>query len=528
MKNKKLRIILATAMFFGASTLSPGVFADNYGIVYQGGEVLGEDNVTIDPGLIKSLTPLLRHGYSTNTPNGSTRWKSAYVKEIRSNGEPRCRSYYYISVSNNNPITADDGVGFTISNDNYRAEITVKGASLEGFSDDAVVTLSIVPEHAFLYAGWNPYEDASCETATPGISPISVPGGNVDGRVFADLNIKLYKNGEDTVFKSDELFFGITDVDAAQSFRILNQDNLLTKQSMFAEDAAGLQDPNPDATLRNYFVSNGNYIYSEFGDRKTVATDNTSNIYVKLTDDTQENGLDVVFGYASSAGSGIEYYTKQYTVTYESDNNGTITGITDEKVISGNNPAGSTENPGEHYASTYWTANKDVTLSDGTTIAEGDPITSDQITKVVVNQDITFTIHHVRQYTVTYKSDDGGTISGITNENVNTNANPAGSTQTPNEHYVFTYWTADKKVTLKDGTTIPAGDPITSEQIKNVVVDQDITFTAVHAVSIVTPDTGKSTKEKSSAFSLSPFFGEILGAFIVAIVLGLVAKMIKK
>ena len=41
-------------------------------------------------------------------------------------------------------------------------------------------------------------------------------------------------------------------------------------------------------------------------------------------------------------------------------------------------------------------------------------------------------------------------------EGVEVGSNPTGSTEEPNAKYVFSHWTADKDVTLKDGKTIIA------------------------------------------------------------------------
>ena len=142
------------------------------------------------------------------------------------------------------------------------------------------------------------------------------------------------------------------------------------------------------------FVSDGNYIYSQYSGREYFTTEDKANVFVTINKQTQAEGINVVYGYAVYAGSGIEFYAKQFTVKYLSDPNGKITGITEEDIISGNTPSGSTPTPNKDYEFDFWTADKPITLTDGTTIPAGKPITMDQIKQVVVSEDLIFTAHH--------------------------------------------------------------------------------------------------------------------------------------
>ena len=83
-----------------------------------------------------------------------------------------------------------------------------------------------------------------------------------------------------------------------------------------------------------------------------------------------------------------------YTVTYTSDENGEITGITSETVESGNEPSGSAQEPNEGYKFIHWVANANVILNDGTPIAADSPITEAQLKKVIVTQNLQFTAIH--------------------------------------------------------------------------------------------------------------------------------------
>lgn len=87
---------------------------------------------------------------------------------------------------------------------------------------------------------------------------------------------------------------------------------------------------------------------------------------------------------------------------------------------------------------------------------------------------------YVTKHNVYYNTDGKGTVSRESEKKF-ADENPSGSVDTPNSGYYLDYWTVDKVVSLEDGTTIPAGGRITEAQIKNVLVNSDLTFTAHHA-----------------------------------------------
>ena len=84
--------------------------------------------------------------------------------------------------------------------------------------------------------------------------------------------------------------------------------------------------------------------------------------------------------------------TTPYTLTYETDGNGTVEPAS-EQIQDGNSPAGPTKlTPKDGYEFSHWTANVDVTLADGV-IYEGNAIAADELTQILVDDDITFTAH---------------------------------------------------------------------------------------------------------------------------------------
>ena len=312
------------------------------------------------------------------------------------------------------------------------------------------------------------------------------------------MNIKLKRNGQP--FTSSEIHLGIIDVDASQSFKILDADSQFTPNKIYADDPSNLQ-PRYEITdtpkLYNILVDRtGSYIYSQFDKNGGFNTNLISNIYVPITRETQEDGLNVVFGYAGKAGSEIQYFSEQYNVTYKvaSEGGGTVSRKS-EKVVSGDNPLGSTANAKEGYQFEYWTTDQAFKDDNGKQYAANDKIEMKDIKKIMVKHDYSFTAHfkksetETKQYTVEYIPDKpGGDVTGIPSEKVNEGENPSGSEAEADDGYTVSHWTTDQDVTLEDGTIIKAGEKISDEQIKQVVVDKDMRF-IVHFEKKETPNT---------------------------------------
>lgn len=448
--------------------------ANDYGINYSGGTPLGASNVIIDPTLTDDLKPLMAS--ATQTPNSAPGWRSGYMDDTSG-----CKPINYFTVSYNDPVDTSDNIGFTISNAQYRTDVKVKKATLEGATaETGSIPVGIMPNGSYIYGGWQPYIDSSCTEKPEGVALLRVKD-NV--RLFVELNLKLHKKNETDVFVSRGLYFGITDIDAAQSYKILNEGNQLETNNMFARSAESLQPTDTSATLKNMFNQDQHYVYSEYDAEEgtVLAIDGYSNLFTQLHEDTQEDGLDIVFGFMSPAGSGVQYYAKQYTVTYTSEEQGRITGITSEKIIGGENPSGSEATPDGYWEFCGWTADKNVKLRNGDEIPEGVLITDEEIKDVIVNDDIEFTAHYEsEEFEIVYTTDGHGTITGIEDEVVYTHGNPSGSEQEPNTGYTFIHWISDESVTLTDGTVIPAGTPITDDQIQKVVVTENLVFTAIY------------------------------------------------
>lgn len=80
---------------------------------------------------------------------------------------------------------------------------------------------------------------------------------------------------------------------------------------------------------------------------------------------------------------------------------------------------------------------------------------------------------------VTAVSDFETTKNGIVTEPVYPEVSPVyGAEAVPSENYEFVSWTVDQACTLQDGTAFEAGAVMTMEQIKQVKVVRELTFTA--------------------------------------------------
>lgn len=424
MRRKLSTLTIATLSVVLSGTNVFAAANNPYGIDYNGGAALGADNVQINPELVERLTPLIIDDTtSTLKYSNSSQWKEGYFS-FGNSSKPSCDKVKFFTVPQNSQSNPFSDIWYEVSNTKYTSRVNIDNVYLDGLTSSAsadkeyavAITTTDTDIHGigWLTVGWTAYSDNTCQTPVQKSTTLELTDGI---HAYVKTNIKLLNNTTNAPFTSDELYFGITDVDQAQSYKILNQNNLLTPTNMFAKSAPDLQ-PDPSTTpLKNMFVSNGNYIYSQYDTDQNPKTVNApvhqSDIFVKTNTDVQEKGLDLVYGFAYTAGSGIQYYAKQYTVNYDSNDEGEITGISTEKIISGKNPTGSTATPNPNYEFSHWVADTDVTLEDGTIIKAGNIITPEQITKVVVDKDITFTA--IYKANAPFNAPDTGTSTSETN-----------------------------------------------------------------------------------------------------------------
>ena len=530
MKRQRISTIVGALALCGSALLPGNVFAESWGINYNAtGVPLGANNVAEVP-IGKKMTEIIPgEGVEITTTGGA--WHNGYIKGQGQNG--KCRKYKYLEVNGSGLVGGP--ASFIISHGDYQMEVEIPEVGVapigrqnygNGFRDGETTAIGIAPQadavvedknsgFSALYGGWEPYADTSCSTL---VSVSGQPGKTIKstttnlaagaagnnnnsfhGMLFVRMNIKLKRDGKP--YTSNEIHFGIIDIDASQSFKILDADSQFTPHKIYADDVNKLQ-PQYESTdtqrLYNILVDQtGSYIYSQFNDNGGFGTDQISNIYAPITRETQEDGLNVVFGYAGKAGSQIRYFSKQYKVTYKvaSEGGGTVSRKSEE-VVSGNNPLGSTAKEKEGYQFEYWTTDQAFEDNNGKQYAVNDKIEMKDIKKIEVLHDYSFTAHfkksetETKQYTVEYIPDKpGGDVTGIPSEKVNEGENPSGSEAEADDGYTVSHWTTDQDVTLEDGKTIiKAGETISDEQIKQVVVDKDMRF-IVHFEKKETPNT---------------------------------------
>ncbi len=575
MKRQRISTIVGALALCGSALFPGNVFAKSYtdeswGIKYNAAGVpLSSSNVE---KVAKPMTEIIpRQGVEVSTTSGA--WRDGYIKA----SDGGCRKYKFLEVNKNGLVGG--AASFTITHGDYQMEIQIPKVGVasigslgisdydDGFDDGETTAIGIIPQAlsdvenkksgiSALYGGWEPYADTQCQTR---VSVSGQPGkiikstttnqaagqaGNNNnvfhGAVFVKMNIKLKRNGQP--FTSSEIHFGIIDVDASQSFKILDADSQFTPNKIYADDPSKLQ-PQYESTdtqrLYNILVDQtGSYIYSQFGVKGGFDTNLISNIYVPITRETQEDGLNVVFGYAGKAGSEIQYFSEQYNVTYKvaSEGGGTVSRKS-EKVVSGNNPLGSTANANEGYQFEYWTT--DQALKDdngnGKQYAVNDKIEMKDIKKIMVKDDYSFTAHfkksetETKQYTVEYIPDKpGGDVTGIPSEKVNEGENPSGSEAEADDGYTVSHWTTDQDVTLEDGKTIiKAGETISDEQIKQVVVDKDMRF-IVHFKKKETPNTPNTGAMSGSVDAATIATASVFGIILIALAIKALPRLTHK
>ena len=180
--------------------------------------------------------------------------------------------------------------------------------------------------------------------------------------------------------------------------------------------------------------------------------------------------------------------TEPHTVTYKAASDGYIPdGQNTEKVVDGSSPVSVptpvAKDPNK-YAFDCWSADKDVTLTDDTVIPENISITSDQIAKVKVTSNITFTAYfRISVANVTYETDGNGTVDPTSDRIALDAVSCRGAvdvTLSPNPGFRLAYWTANKHVYIKLGENhwleIEVGNRL--DDLTGIYVADDTTFTA--------------------------------------------------
>lgn len=280
--------------------------------------------------------------------------------------------------------------------------------------------------------------------------------------------VRIINSNSKELADLNNLYITLFDLDRGGSFRLFN----------------GMRDGNiyydyDENTIFKLDNVSYNSINKEFY-AKSDNEDEPSYVFVPI-----ENEFE--FGYSGKYSTGelikILFYMENNKVNYFSDENGCIEGLVTENVAKGNNPIGTNVKPMENYETKYWICDKDVFLLDGHKINNGNPIYD--ITQIIVNEDINLTAINSYMPLIKYESDEGGIITGISEERISINSMPSGTTDEIIEDYEYydtkgnNNWTCDKDV-LVENSNIDSGSYISIDEVKKVNSVEDMTFTVHH------------------------------------------------
>ena len=229
---------------------------------------------------------------------------------------------------------------------------------------------------------------------------------------------------------------------------------------------------NPSGTT---YVSNSNYKVLKFSvNRDVVLVDGTK--IMKHAPITMEQIKNIVV--EEDIIITLYHYDVKYTITYNNGDNGIISGILSEEVALNSNPLGTEVSANLGYEFKHWISDKNVELVNGEVIVAGNPIID--INNIVVKDNITLTpIFEIGIFNVTYAGSDYITITGNTSEEVIYPNKLVGTTYSIlNSNYKFGYWISDVDVLLDNAETIEAGNQISEEQLKSIIVTSDMVLTA--------------------------------------------------
>ena len=108
----------------------------------------------------------------------------------------------------------------------------------------------------------------------------------------------------------------------------------------------------------------------------------------------------------------------------------------------------------------------------------------DEVTVTSLDESTNNYIYAIWAPIINYTTDGNGQVKegenfvDNTKEEVELKSNPKGTETKAKEGYKFSHWTADKEITLNNGTKIPSGEKITEEQLKQAVITEPLTFKA--------------------------------------------------
>lgn len=378
-------LVLVTAIVFGLmGFLKPSDAAGSIELDYSGGTRLVND-VTFDANKINAMVDLL--GDDSKLINAEGDWLEGYddVGKVK-----------FLVI----PSGSKDWVNtYWVTHGKYiDIKVTLIRSVSNRSNDQTMYTYSAGSSVEF---GRNIYDqDGNLLFDTHFHEEPTYPG------VFFQFHIDVYKAGTQDKVEIPRIYFEISDIDAAQSYKLVSEP--LSSSKMYAKSDPPF-DTNQGITTssqaqHNYFNESTGVIYSSYctqytspvcddGENyDTFLSDGDANVYTKLSK-VYDEGIDIIYGFHIRAGSGIGLTTEQYRVSYVADDGGSVSADYEDVLADDTIKDGPTPIPDEGYEFVNWTADQDVTLKDGTVIHRGQPITMDQIKQIIVTEDISFTAH---------------------------------------------------------------------------------------------------------------------------------------
>ena len=277
----------------------------------------------------------------------------------------------------------------------------------------------------------------------------------------AEVTVEIFDSESKEPANLPGLYFAMTDLSGTANVRA----EAWTIDGYTPSDTNALV--NSDAS--EYIMYKGNTIYGTREDESadialaavdTMRSGGKTRLYysgVAITDTAEGN-----------VSGSIHFYEEEHAVNYVSDTHGTILGETTENVEDYGNPSGSSTTPDTNYVLMNWTCDKNVTLNNGNTITAGDTLTQDQVKKVSVREDLTFTAHHEKLRSVSYEWDGdhpdeelpegkdditpGSTYEVDTTYEEGTEA--LGSKDGKRGYYTFNGWDKSGTITIDEDTVI--------------------------------------------------------------------------
>lgn len=406
------------------------VWAASFHVSVTGGSEI-ETIATADDDYVGSLTDIHNPDYNkSQTTFSGTGWSEGTVVDVNSGAES---TGVYKTVSGS---SASENLQVRYPNylrvGKRRYDVVLK---LTSCVTDASKALFSVRKDLI-----------NVQMGTP-VAESAVTNGEQYGSKEVGYEVRIYEAGTTTPAKIGNIHIGIIDLDKTDHENGASSTEVVKINGFSADQSNTWIRTEVKGRVR---CAGGSF----YG---TGVSNNDANVFVRTEDLAKEGWYSGYYGWMLTSGSAnargglvITFYATEFPVRYTTDGHGTVD-PEEEQRFAGENPEGSEQIPDEGYSFTGWTVDRPVRLEDGTVIEAGGSITADQIRKVVVAGELTFTAHYEPVWKITTKAVNGT----ISEEEKNI---PSGEnrvvTYTPMEGYQLKTLTVDGEA--KDVKEFPA------------------------------------------------------------------------